>query len=211
MHLPPLQSPSMSHYCTSGDVTIAADAVIAAGSVLKADDGCTIVIGAGVCLGLGSVLHANGGEIAIEAGASLGAGTVIVGQCRIGAQACIGASTTIYNVSVAPGQLVPATSLLGHIGRSVEAATSSARATEATAGSDSVVHATDKRNSAGASIPKADKMEPEPSPWDEVDLETPTASTSSTHSASASAPAQSKTVVYGRAQFEQMRGAMFSH
>ena len=212
MHLPPLQSPSMTHYCTSGDVSIAPDAAIAAGSVLKADSDCAIVIGAGVCLGLGSVLHANGGTITVEAGASLGAGTVIVGHCRIGAQACIGTSTTIYNVSVAPGQLVPPASLLGNMGRPVEATTStpdfpSEQPRASTAGKQ-VGTATDKRNSGEASPPKAAKMEQEPSPWDEVDTEIPAASSSSS-STSTAKPAR-PSVVYGKAQFEQIRGAMFS-
>ncbi len=211
MHLPPLQSPSMTHYCTSGDVSIAPDAVIAAGSVLKADSDCAIVIGAGVCLGLGSVLHANDGTITVEAGASLGAGTVIVGHCRIGAQACIGTSTTIYNVSVAPGQLVPPASLLGSMGRSVEATTfASEQQPDAAPKIENVGAATDKRNSAEASTPKAAKMEPEPSPWDEVEPETPTASSSPSSTAATGKP-RSKTVVYGKAQFEQMRGEMFSH
>ncbi len=212
MHLPPLQSPSMTHYCTSGNVSIAPDAVIAAGSVLKADSDCAIVIGAGVCLGLGSVLHANDGTITVEAGASLGAGTIIVGHCRIGAQSCIGTSTTIYNVSVAPGQLVPPASLLGKMGRAVETTTSPTdvywEQPHASPRNDRVGTATDKRNSGEASPPKADKMEQEPSPWDEVDTDPPTAS-SSPRSASAANPLRS-TVVYGKAQFEQMRGEMFS-
>ena len=210
MHLPPLQSPSMTHYCTSGDVSIAPDAVIAAGSVLKADSDCAIVIGNGVCLGLGSVLHANSGTITVEAGASLGAGTVIVGHCRIGTQACIGTSTTIYNVSVAPGQLVPPASLLGNMGRPVEATTSSATPPDdqpqASPWDEPVDTATDKRNSGEASPPKADKIEQEPSPWDEVDTETSAASNSSSSSSAAKPPRS--TVVYGKAQFEQMRGAM---
>lgn len=200
----------MTHYCTSGDVSIAPDAAIAAGSLLKADSGSAIVIGSGVCLGLGSVLHANGGTITVEAGASLGAGTVIVGHCRIGAQACIGSSTTIYNVSVAPGQLVPPASLLGNQGRPVEATTSYSwdRPNAGPVGEE-VGAATDKRNRTEASPPKAAKIEQEPSPWDEVDPETPAASTSSS-SVPTAKPPRSKTVVYGKAQFEQMRGAMFS-
>lgn len=203
----------MTHYCTSGDVSIAPDAAIAAGSLLKADHDCAIVIGAGVCLGLGSVLHANGGTITVEVGASLGAGTVIVGHCRIGAQACIGSSTTIYNVSVAPGQLVPPGSLLGNMGRQVEAPTSPTVFPEeqpmASQVGEQVGTATDKRNSREASPPKAAKMEQEPSPWDDVDSETPVATSSSSNSAPAAKPRHSS-VVYGQAQFEQIRGAMFS-
>lgn len=206
MHLPPLQSPSMTHSCISGDVSIAPDAVIAAGSVLKADSDSAIVIGSGVCLGLGSVLHANGGKITVEMGASIGSGSLIVGHCHIGSQACIGASTTIYNVSVAPSQLVPAGSLLGSIGRSVDTASSASAAQPKEA---EVAKTTEKRNSAEAPSPKAARMDPEPSPWDEVDPEPPAAS-SSPNSAPAIKTPRSKTVVYGKAQFEQMRSEMFS-
>ena len=192
-------------------MSIAPDAVIAAGSILKADSGCSIVIGSGVCLGLGSVLHANGGDITVEAGASLGAGTVVVGSCRIGTQACVGTSTTIYNVSVAPSQLVPPASLLGNAGRSVEPETSASTDSprEANQSSEEVDSATDKRNSEEASIPKAAKMEVEPSPWDEVESDS-SAEPASPSSSSAPKKPRAKTVVYGMAQFEQMRGAMFS-
>ncbi len=102
----------------SGEVAISPDAVIAPGVVLMADPQSKIVVGAGVCLGLGVVLHAHQGSIVIEASASLGAGVLVVGNCRIGTQACVGASTTLHNASVPPSQLVPPGSLLGQSGRS---------------------------------------------------------------------------------------------
>ena len=117
MNLPPLQSPISASYHASGDVAIATDAVIAPGVVLMSDPSAQIIVGSGACLGLGVVLHANQGAIVIEAGASLGAGVLVVGSCRIGTQACIGASTTLHNASVPPGQLVAPGSLLGQAGR----------------------------------------------------------------------------------------------
>lgn len=201
MHLPPLHASSMTHYCTSGDVSIAPDAAIAAGTVLRADVGSAIAIASGACLGLGCVLHAQGGRIEVEPSASLGAGVLVVGNCRIGSQACIGTSTTLHNVNVGPGQLIPPGSLLGAAGRSAAG----------------VGQTTEKRNSPGnSSSGKTATMEPEPSPWDE-----PEPAHSSPDSGSGSSPdpnpdpnqrrsATGPTAtgkVYGREQFERIRGA----
>lgn len=217
MHLPPLQTPSMTHYCVSGRVSVAADATIAAGVVLKADADSAIVIGPGACVGLGAMLHAYQGEITVEAGASLGAGVLVVGHCRIGRQACVGTSTTLYNANVGPGELVPSASLLGDRPRS--------------AASPTVGSTTEKRNvdpDGGFEDPpaKTATMEPEPSPWDMPEPGTahpanpasPAAPSSQAAASQDNAPAQSSSraaqpktpgVVYGKAQFEQMRGAMW--
>lgn len=199
MHLPSLHSPSLTHYCVSGNVAIAADVTIAAGVVLMADVNSAIVIASGACVGLGSVLHAYQGEIIVEAGASLGAGVLVVGRCRIGTQACVGTSTTIYNANVAPGALVPPASLLGN------------RA-----------HATPEP--AHPKPPKIDKVEPEPSPWDVPESVGDPAPSSAPESAKAKSsepevadaraqspsPPKAQKVVYGKAQFDRMRGAMGS-
>jgi carbon dioxide concentrating mechanism protein CcmN len=115
MHLPPLQSPFSANCHVSGEVAIAPDVLIAPGVVIRADPNSSIVVGSGVCLGLGVVLHAHGGRIIIGAGASLGAGVLVVGNCQIGAQACIGASSTLHNVLISPSQLVPPGSLLSQV------------------------------------------------------------------------------------------------
>ncbi len=163
MHLPPLQSPFSPSYYTSGEVAIAPDAVIAPGVVLKADPMSSIVIGAGVCLGLGSVLHAHQGQIVIEAGASLGAGVLVVGNCRIGTQACVGSSTTLHNASVAPGQILPPGSLLGETGRTV------AEGGQRNVGQDGG----QKAGQNGEARPVSerdggDRPDLDPSPWDEA-------------------------------------------
>ena len=120
MHLPlPLPLSSHSHVYVQGDVTIDPSAVISSGVILRANPESQIVIAAGVCIGAGSILHAYQGTLEVETGANLGAGVLIVGQGKIGANACIGSLTTIWNASIEPLQVIPAASVVGDSGRHV--------------------------------------------------------------------------------------------
>jgi carbon dioxide concentrating mechanism protein CcmN len=119
MHLPTLPWSSNSHVYAEGDVSIDASAAIAPGVILRADPDSKIVIASGVCIGMGSVLHAHGGTLEVEAGANLGAGVLIIGKGKIGAHACIGAITTVWNSSIEPWQVVPAASVIGDKGRQI--------------------------------------------------------------------------------------------
>jgi carbon dioxide concentrating mechanism protein CcmN len=119
-----MTSPSLNliddcHLYISGDVVIHPNAVIAPGVLLQADPGCRLTIAAGVCVGQGSVLHAHGGSLEIEAGAILGNGVLIVGKAKIGSNACIGSLTTLIDQSVDPNQAIPPHSLLGDTSRQV--------------------------------------------------------------------------------------------
>lgn len=113
MHVPSLHPVSSSHFCVSGDVTIHPTAVIASGVLLQADPESRIMIGAGVCLGMGTVLHAHQGTLEVEAEVTIGAGVLIIGEGKIGASACIGAASTLWNHSIDRGAIVPPLSLLG--------------------------------------------------------------------------------------------------
>lgn len=113
MHVPSLQPVNSSHFCVSGDVTIHPTAVIASGVLLQADPEAHVVIGAGVCLGLGTVIHAHQGTLEVEAEVTIGAGVLIIGAGKIGTSACIGAASTLWNHSIARGEIVPPLSLLG--------------------------------------------------------------------------------------------------
>lgn len=104
----------------SGEVTIDPSAAIALGVILQAPPNSKIIIAAGVCIGMGTVLHASDGILEIEAGAILGAGVLVVGAGKIGTNACIGSATTILNCSIEPGQVVAPGSLIGDNSRSVE-------------------------------------------------------------------------------------------
>jgi carbon dioxide concentrating mechanism protein CcmN len=119
MHLPTLPLISHSHVYVEGDVSIDASAAIAAGVILRAAPDSKIIIAAGVCIGVGSILHAHQGTLEVEACANLGAGVLVVGKGKIGANACIGATTTIWNDSIEPWQVVPPGSLVGDRGRQI--------------------------------------------------------------------------------------------
>jgi carbon dioxide concentrating mechanism protein CcmN len=115
MHISPLQPISTSSACVSGDVTIDPSAAIALGVLIQADPNSKIMIAAGVCIGMGSIIHAQGGVLEIGSGANLGAGVLILGQGKIGANSCIGSVTTILNSSIAAGQVVAPGSLIDGI------------------------------------------------------------------------------------------------
>ncbi|MEO1148061.1 MAG: hypothetical protein AAFY26_20970 [Cyanobacteria bacterium J06638_22] len=104
MHsLPPSLTPN-THYAVSGDVSIDPSAAIAPGSLLLAEPGCTLTIGAGVCVGTGSVLHAFSGNLVVETGAILGSAVLLIGNGSIGEYACVGAMSTLINAIIQPRQ-----------------------------------------------------------------------------------------------------------
>jgi len=102
-----------AHYVVSGEVEIEEGASIGAGVLLRANPGCRIHIGRNVCIGAGSILHACGGSLVVEAGATLGRGVLVIGQGTIRENACIGAEATLLNCSVLSQAVIPPSSLLG--------------------------------------------------------------------------------------------------
>lgn len=112
MQLPPVHSISATEYFASGNVDIHATAVIAPGAILDAAEDCRIVIGAGVCLGLGTILIAQAGDIVIEDGAALGPGTLVIGPATIAHDTCIGSRSTIFQQDIEAQSLIPAGHLL---------------------------------------------------------------------------------------------------
>lgn len=115
-----LQPISTAHYLVSGEVMIHESAAIAPGVLIQADPPSRITIGAGVCIGIGSILHAQQGNVEIEPGANIGAEVLLVGRVKIGANACIGSATTVFNGTVEAGRVIPPGSLVGDLGRPVE-------------------------------------------------------------------------------------------
>jgi len=120
MSVSPLYPISNLNSYISGEVMVDPSAAIAPGVLLQADPNSQIIIGAGVCIGMGAVLHAHDGILEIQAGANLGAGVLVVGKGKIGANACIGSATTILNHSIESGQVVVSGSVIGDSSRSVE-------------------------------------------------------------------------------------------
>jgi carbon dioxide concentrating mechanism protein CcmN len=119
MYLPRIEIIANAEVRVMGDVTIHPSAVIAKGTTLEAAPGSQIEIGSDVCIGIGTIITACKGSIEIESGAIIGAEVLIVGNCHIGRQACIGSSTTIFNTSVEAMQVISSGSLLGDTSRSV--------------------------------------------------------------------------------------------
>jgi carbon dioxide concentrating mechanism protein CcmN len=113
LHLQPIHS---AHYCVSGDVVLEPGVMVAVGVLLQADPGCRVVVQAGACIGMGSVIHAYGGDIEIGAGVNLGPEVLLVGRVKLGDRTCIGTGTTIVNQTIAPGQVIAPGSLLGQMG-----------------------------------------------------------------------------------------------
>ena len=95
-----------------GDVRIEDQVAIAPGVILQADPGSQIIIRAGACIGMGAIIHAHQGTLEVESGAVLGAGVLFLGCGKIGSNACIGTSSTVWNRSVEASQLVAPGSLL---------------------------------------------------------------------------------------------------
>jgi carbon dioxide concentrating mechanism protein CcmN len=126
MHLPPLNLHQGFKTYTSGDVTIDPSAAIAPGTILQAEGDCKIEIAAGVCIGTGTIIHAVEGNIKVEAGAAIGAGVLLVGAVKVGANACVGSLTTVWNQDVSLGQVIPPGSLVSPLEREVTELNSSA-------------------------------------------------------------------------------------
>ncbi|MEO1763538.1 MAG: transferase [Cyanobacteria bacterium J06629_18] len=118
MSVPPLRLYNNFETFFSGEVIIHASAVIAPGVILQAAPNSKIIIGSGVCIGMGSILQVDKGILEIESGANLGAGFLMVGAGKVGKNACIGSATTIFRASVESGQVVPAGSIIGDNSRS---------------------------------------------------------------------------------------------
>ncbi|WGV26520.1 transferase [Halotia branconii] len=120
MSVPPLRLSNNFDSYISGEVIIHPSAVLAPGVILQAAVNSKIVIGPGVCIGMGSIIQADTGTLEVEAGANLGAGFLMVGKGKIGANACIGSATTVFNYSVAAGVVIPPGSILGDTSRQID-------------------------------------------------------------------------------------------
>lgn len=112
MLLQPLHSVNYSDFHVSGDVTIHPNVAIAPGVLIQADPDSQIVIESGTCIGMGTIIHASQGVIEIKSGVTIGTGVLIVGAVKIGANACVGSMTTVFNQSIPSADLIIAGSLL---------------------------------------------------------------------------------------------------
>jgi carbon dioxide concentrating mechanism protein CcmN len=100
-----------------GNVAIDPTAAIAPGVLLQAEENSRITIGAGVCIGAGTIVHATGGNIDIGAGVCIGRAVLIVGTGSIDRNVCIGAGSTVINPQIEEGDVIPTHSILGDSSR----------------------------------------------------------------------------------------------
>lgn len=100
-----------------GNVSIDPSAAIAPGVLLQADADSRITIGAGVCIGAGTIVHATGGNLDICMGVCLGRGVLIIGSGTIEQNACIGAGTTVIDPQIEAGAAIATHSLIGDFSR----------------------------------------------------------------------------------------------
>lgn len=119
MDLPLIPLVDHSQIYISGDVTIETPSAIAPGTILQAAPNSRIIIRAGACIGMGSVIQSYQGTIEIKTGAILGAGVLVIGHGKIGSYACIGTATTIFEAEVAAQEIIPAGSVIGDSSRQV--------------------------------------------------------------------------------------------
>lgn len=117
MYFPPLQPIANSELRIYGEVEIHPTASIASGVILQAAPNSRIVIGVDVCIGMGTIVTASGGVVEIADGATLGSGVLVVGQSKIGKNACIGTATTIFNAIVESMAVITPGSIVGDVSR----------------------------------------------------------------------------------------------
>ncbi|MBP5974243.1 transferase [Brasilonema sp. CT11] len=202
MSVPPLRPSYDFDSYISGEVIIHPSAVLAPGVILQAAPNSKIIIGSGVCIGMGSILQVHEGTLEVEAGANLGAGFLMVGKGKIGANACIGAATTIFNCSVDPGQVLPAGSILGDTSRRIsESPTQTEQTTQESSITNPAFSTTESENGTGRQKGQASKEE---------------SSAISPSSSSLSPPASTQdsqigSYIYGQQSIQKLLVTLFPH
>ncbi|HEY9657406.1 MAG TPA: hypothetical protein V6C65_03010 [Allocoleopsis sp.] len=193
--LPPLVSDA--HFYISGNVTVHPSAAIAPGVMLQADPESHLVIAAGVCIGVGCILHAYQGTLEVDAGATLGSGVLVVGQGKIGANACIGAMTTILNSSIPAKEIIEPGSLIGDHSRRVVIVEASEPSPEP---------------SPESSPPDfAATAQPAPAPEPIAPPSEPPAAAKPDPASKPESASESVRVVYGQSYLQRMMITMFPH
>lgn len=184
-----------------GDVQVDELALIAPGVLLYAEPGCQIQIGPGVCIGMGCVIHARGGDLEIGAGTSLGTGVLLWGAGKIGSQTCVGANSTLINPELGSTAVVAPASLLGDASRQVTVTATATVTVEKTAIEKTSVAVTAELPV--EALPIEDLPEKVSLEVEQVTTNPPEANPPATHP-----PAASRGVV-GKDYVQQMMGKMF--
>jgi len=207
MSLPPLHPPANPEVYIRGDVTIHPSAAIAPGVIIQAEANSRITINAGVCIGMGSVLHAYQGSLEIQEGVNLGAGVLVIGEVTIGANACIGSSATLFNCSVEPGQLIASGSLCGDSSRQVAVENGAGGAKAATPEPAQAVPSS-TGSTTNTATPTATSTTDE---TNETDTSSETTSGPASGSSALSTAETAPTQVYGQAYLNRLLGTLLPH
>ncbi|KAF3888419.1 MULTISPECIES: LbetaH domain-containing protein [Nostocales] len=192
MSVPPLRLRDSFDSYIGGEVIIHPSAVIAPGVILQAAPNSKIIIGSGVCIGMGSILQVHEGILEVGAGANLGAGFLMVGQGKIGANACIGAATTVFNCSVDSGQVVAPGSVIGDSSRRM------------TLGAELIGDTEEPQLSASPSSSSSTELEQPPA---NPDSPAPT----TTEETSTNSSTGTGTFIYGQQNIQQLMITLFPH
>jgi carbon dioxide concentrating mechanism protein CcmN len=210
MYSPPLQPLCNRESYVSGDVTIDPSAVIGTGVLLAAEPNSRIVIGAGVCIGMGTIIHAQQGSLEVEAGAILGAGVLVIGAGKIGTNACVGSCTTVLYSSVESRQVVPPNSLIGDESRQTVNVTT----TEVT----SEVKTETKTESSIPPPPKSNNLSVDSEPLEpqETNKESPIPEVTTQHQPQPTqleveVPTNAAVQVYGQVHLNRLMLTLFPH
>lgn len=201
MYFPPLNLADRDRVYVNGDVTIDPSAAIAPGTILQAAPNSRLIVAAGVCIGMGAVIEACGGTLEIKTGATLGAGVLAIGWGEIGANACVGAATTIVNASVESWQVIPAGSVVGDSSRQVAVPSSDTQSPSVAGISNSVP--SDEPVPDPNDFPGEEEPEATPDP-------APAASPEAQPERNGSTP-PSPRPVYGQAYLNQILGTLFPY
>jgi carbon dioxide concentrating mechanism protein CcmN len=200
----------------AGNISIDPSAIVAPGVVLLAEGTNRIAIGAGVCIGAGSVVRATGGNLTIGSGVCIGREVLIIGTGSIARDVCIGAGTTALDPQIDEGAVIPPHSLLGDRSRGevkvVADAEVPANLNGASADDSLTEDVWGTRNKVGTTahphyykaktVPTDPAPIPENYPEPERSSVTVTTTTAIEH--------KSTSYVSGRAQFDQLKRALFS-
>jgi carbon dioxide concentrating mechanism protein CcmN len=190
-----------------GDVYVHASAVIAPGVLLQAESGSQLIIGPGVCIGMGCILHAYQGRLEIGEGVILGAGTLILGQGKIEANCCIGSATTILNPTLNSGSVIPPGSLVGD----------ESRKSLTLPGAEPVhqLQAAIEPQSFDSPLNQRGQVPDAPDPWSESAqsdaIASPSPATAGVPTANGSEPKQTPNSVYGQIQLHQLLVTLLPH
>ncbi len=91
-----------------GDISMASAVTLAPGVLIHVAPGSRLVLEAGVCVASGTVIRVYGGTLHLGRGCSVAAGAILLGAGQVGAEACIGAGSTVVNPDVAAQAVVAA-------------------------------------------------------------------------------------------------------